>query len=614
MLAQRRRSTFALMALIFVAINVIIVDWYIVPAYIRQEIERGRTTLQLSMASMLRDVQQYEKLPELFAADALLRSAVQHPEDADIVHQANLALFRANNMLRSSDIYVLDRAGVTIAASNFTQERSFVGEDFAFRPYFHDAIAGGRGSYFALGATSMKRGHYFSSPIWAEDAIIGVVVFKVDVEDIEEAWSGTDHETVVTDDNGIIFMSSREDWLYKSLRVLDPAVASAVEQSRQYLGAAIVPLPVDWSGSQERPVVAVHNPQGTDRYVHISAPTETGWEVHVLTSTSGAIGQMALPTLALVLAEIVGIGALFVLNGRRVRFAQQMARQQQAKEDLEARVRERTTDLYRAKTVLEKEVRERMATEQELRRTQSDLVQAGKLAALGRMSATLSHELSQPLTTIRTLSENAMVLLDLKRGEEALANIRRILAMADRMAEISRQLRHFARKPGKGRSVLIASALNDALDIMGTRLEDAGVQLVTRVSADMAVTAGVVRLSQVFVNIVGNAVNAVQASENKVITVSARRDGAMVEISVCDTGGGIAPEQLKRIFDPFYTTKSSRGSGGGMGLGLSISYNIVKDFGGYLTAGNHAGGGAEFRILLPAARPARAPKLEAMYS
>jgi len=168
------------------------------------------------------------------------------------------------------------------------------------------------------------------------------------------------------------------------------------------------------------------------------------------------------------------------------------------------------------------------------------------------------------------------------------------------MASISKHLRNFARKPNeKLGAVAIDDVVRDTLEIVAARLKTADAELELDIPATIpAVKAGAVRLQQVLVNIITNAADAVEGLDDRRIAVSASQADGKVTISVRDRGPGVAGAIRERIFDPFFTTK---GVGKGLGLGLSISYNIVKDFGGSLSVSDHPEGGAVFLIELDVA-------------
>jgi two-component system C4-dicarboxylate transport sensor histidine kinase DctB len=295
-----------------------------------------------------------------------------------------------------------------------------------------------------------------------------------------------------------------------------------------------------------------------------------------------------------------------VVIQRRARLRDSLRLQLAARSQLEQRVSERTYELAEVNMRLEAEVAERIVAEANLRQAQTDLVQAGKLAALGQMSAALSHEINQPLGAARTYADNALVLMDRDRLPEARHNLTRILSLIDKMSAISGHLRSFARAPHqKLRDVSVAEVIEAACEITKARLRAAKVKLVVDMAPDVpCVIGGPVRLQQVLVNLLTNAADAVEGMEDRRVEVVVRKTAAGVRISVRDYGGGVAPGLPERIFDPFFSTK---GVGKGLGLGLSISYNIIRDFGGNLHLGM-VDPGAEFIIDLQAAPAVAMPE------
>ncbi len=571
--------------------------------YMDEAAARGETTLRLAVAALAGHMSRYEPLPELIADHDDIKDLVSDPDNAWLRARANDYLKEINALLKSSDIYVLTPGGDTIAASNYDQPISFVGENFSYRPYYQDAIRGNRGRFFALGTTSLKRGYYFSSPIRIGMEIRGVVVFKVDIDGIEASWNGGEQEIIVTDPEGIIFMTGRPQWLYAGLLPLTPERLARTEASRRYADEMLRELPVSNAKSEGgHPLMRVDEGGRTREFIELAEEMpQEGWTVRVLADTSSAQAQALTAVISALLALSLGALGGAVILQRRARLAERLQLQQSAQQELERRVEERTSDLALVNTRLETEVAERRATEQQLRQTQADLIQAGKLAALGQMSAALSHEFNQPLAAVKTYADNAAVLIERARIDEARDNISRISSLADRMASISRHLRNFARKPNqKLGAVGLDEVVRDTQEIVAWRLKAADASLLVDLgTAPLAVKAGSVRLQQVLVNIITNAADAVEGRADRHIELSARRKGGKVTISIRDHGPGVPAAVADRIFDPFFSTK---GVGKGLGLGLSISYNIVKDFGGSLGVVNHPEGGALFTIELDAAR------------
>lgn len=565
--------------------------------------ERGQNTLGLAESSLRGQLARFERLPGLLADQRVIRSLLLSPRNPDLQLAANLYLRDTAQMLGASDIYVMYRTGETLAASNFDQPHSFVGGNFAFRPYFSDAMDHGAGRFYALGTTSNKRGYYFGAPIDVAGQRRGVLVIKVDVDEIEQAWASDDLRILVTDPEDIIFLSNRADWLFQSFGPLSPARRARTEATRRYADAELGVL--DYRAAQDRRGFSVLQGPGSaldaSEYLVVKAPMpEADWTVQVLLPTWPA-RQQALTTLGMALLGLGMVAALaLILWQHRRQLALRLAMEQAAKDELERRVVDRTRQLHDTNAALQDEVAERRMTEARLRKTQSDLVQAGKLAALGQMSAALSHEFNQPLGAARNYAENAQVLLDRNRVADARGNIDRIIGMIDRMTRISRHLRNFARKPHQQlRPVALAEAVLAAQELLGWRLAKQDVTLVVDLGpVPPVVTGGAVRLQQVLVNLIGNAIDAVEDGPDRRLDLRAVQDGGQVRISLRDHGPGVAESVQGRIFDPFFSTKQV---GRGLGLGLSISYNIVRDFGGDLTMRNHPDGGAEFTITLQAA-------------
>lgn len=231
------------------------------------------------------------------------------------------------------------------------------------------------------------------------------------------------------------------------------------------------------------------------------------------------------------------------------------------------------------------------------RQTRDDLIQAAKLAALGQMAAGLSHELNQPLAAIRSHAHNSALLLERGRPEEARKAIGRIQALTTRAADLIAHLRRFARKPGVVLNpVSVGDTIETALSLFEPRFEAERVTLTRELPAGrLHVHAEEIRLEQVLVNLIANALDAVAGMESATIAVGARRNGHRVQIWVADSGPGIDRAHLERIFDPFFTTKPV---GSGLGLGLSLSYNIIKDLGGTLAVAETDPAGTRFLITL----------------
>ena len=598
-----KRLTFWLTGLVLLGAILWMVFQFSTSFAFDQTAQRGKNTLRLTVAGINGTLGRYRSLPPLIADNQDIENFFQLANPADQAQAISRELQRINKVVDASVTYVMDKKGLTLAASNFDQKASFVGQNFSYRPYFQDAIAGGQGRFFALGTTSLKRGYYFASPVKGKEGNVGVVAVKINVDQMEANWQSSDHEIVVTDENGIIFMSSRAGWRFAAIKPLSNATLAALRITRKYGKRSPRELnfqsahPVD--GDYD--VVTISDGKKSVEYLGQNEEmSDQGWRVHIFSRTAPGRTQAYIITAAVlfVLLSMWLAAAVYILRRRRLN--ERMSAQREARQELEKQVRLRTHDLNQTNVKLMSEVNERKAAEEELRKTQADLVQAGKLAALGQMSAALSHELNQPLGAAKSYADNAAAYLDRDNKEQARDNVTRISSLIDRMAAIAKHLRNFARKPNeKLSSVPVATVINDALEILNQRVKTVGAKVsVDLPSNELWVVGGQVRLQQVLVNLISNGLDSIEAAKIKKIEISAEKTNGNVIIRVRDFGPGIKPEAVGQIFDPFFSTK---GVGKGLGLGLSISYNIIRDFDGKLTAQNHHEQGAVFTIELAAA-------------
>lgn len=568
--------------------------------------DQGLATLRLSVEGLRGALRRFEPLPGLIGERQILAQLLAEPQNDALQSQINEKLRITAEALGASDIYLLDTDGLTIASSNYLKERSFLGRSYAFRPYFTQAVVGGLGRYFALGTASLERGYFYSAPVWRDETVIGVLTLKFTVDAFEDAWRGGTSDIIVSDLNDIVFMASREVWHFRALSDLSPAVLAEVADTQQYPLEELTPLTnIREPLTDALSFLRVQDEGTSEDFVTASTLLDdVGWRVSILVPAGPAKAQALTALLVFVLFVLfVGLALMSVLQ-RRARTLERMEAQRAAQDLLERRVEERTADLNAANANLRVEVEERRTAEQRLRKTQHELVQAGKLAALGQMSAALSHEINQPLAAVKTYADNAVTFLDRNRPSDARENVSRISKMADRMAAISGHLRNFARRPQEDIGPInVLSAIDDAMALMEARFKKTGAEVsYTRPDNPIWVMGGQLRLQQVIINLLNNALDSMEGHPRPSLEIAVDADSeTLILIHVRDQGEGLEEQALAQLFDPFFTTKSP---GKGLGLGLSISYNIVEDFGGRLRARNREDGGAEFSIEL---RSAKAP-------
>jgi len=547
--------------------------------------------LSLYVAGLNEMLDKYKPLPEIYALHPTIQALLDTPDDPRLKRQANLLLQRFNGASQAADTYVLDSQGMTLAASNWNRDGTFVGRSFSYRPYFQDALKSGRGRFFAVGTTSLKRGYYMSQAVTdRRGKVTGVVVVKVNVAEAEKGWTAPRHEVIVTDTAGIVFLSSRPGWLYTALRDPAPEALAELGRTRRYAGKKIGRLPFKITPASA-PWVNTFMPTGPDERQYLATYQdipEVGWQVWILADTQPVFAMALAYGGAIVLVIVLAAIAAVSLIDRRRGLLRALAVQHHARLTLE-----------NAASELERQVENRTA---DLKHTQNELVQAAKMAALGQMSVGINHELNQPLTAIRSYASNAVKLLDHHRVDEARENMSLIAALSERMGDIILRLKIFARESSDQRTPqILQDVITDTLRIVGPRLKKERVTLTIDVPADpITVLVNDVRLEQVLVNLINNAIDAFEDNDDPRIVLTATITAQDAVVTVQDSGPGIPAHVIRHLFEPFFTTKEV---GIGLGLGLSISYGIIQEFGGVLSAQNLARGGAEFAFNIPLATP-----------
>ncbi|WP_020204437.1 ATP-binding protein [Cupriavidus sp. WS] len=586
-------------------------------------VQRGIDALQQTTATradryaatLESTLDRYEFLPALVSLHPFVHDLLAAPDDPARVAAANRYLAEVNRRARASATYVIAANGIALAASNHDLPGSFVGTDYRFRPYFQMAARGQVGRFYAIGVTSDEPGYYIAQPVRSGGRVVGVTVVKLNLEWFQRAGAGGTEPVMVSDDHGVIFLSSVPAWQYRTLRPLPPALQTELDRTRQYHGQAVRPLPLE---ALQSPVtrwltqavlrhgarlVRIGTGGGAERYLEISRKVgPADWTMQVMAALDPVLASARNATLGAALAYACMCLLLFNWRQRRQRardieYGRRLL--EAAYDELERRVEARTADLMAINEQLEAEVAERTRAESELRAAQDELVQASKLAALGQMAAGITHELNQPLAALRTFSDNTRVLLERGKLDAATDNLAAIADLTARMGKITGQLKLFAGKARPRRhAVPVRAALDHVLALMAPRLGAVALRVEgLQAAPGPAVWADELKLEQVLLNLLGNALDALAAAAPAApcVEVVVGEQGDTVSIAVRDNGGGIAEDALPRLFEPFFTTKEI---GQGLGLGLAISTSIVREFGGQLSAANRAGGGAEFVVVL----------------
>ncbi|WP_295372539.1 ATP-binding protein [uncultured Pseudacidovorax sp.] len=588
----------------------------------RLDMEVGRIEAELA---------RFDYLPALLETSPQVQQLLASPFDPALRAQASHYLHALNAIAGAETLYVLEPGGVAAAASDDGQLGTPAGQNLSYRPYLREALAGGRGRFYGIGVTSRVPGYYLAYALPRGGPVRGVATVKIDLRPAALAWRQLPGEMLLLDEHQVAILASREDWKYRPIAPLPEAERAEAAASRRYGEAPLTPLPWRMAGDaplEPGPVREVRL-DGRSYAATVHRLDAGRWRLVLLSDqgpvravAAAAAGGAALAAAALLLG-------LLVLRQRRRLVRQQLASRaalQAANDSLERRVQERTA---------------------ELRAAQAELVHAGQLAVLGQMSAGMVHELNQPLAALHTLSDNAVLLLERGRSEDARANLTRIAQLVHRLGRLTAQLKVFAHKRTEPPvPVLLERALREAALLHAPRLRELGVDLrAETLPADLAVMAEETRLVQVLANLVGNAADALAEvpAGTRWIAVAAqcepvagaaaavppgspasdgvpRRDDdgmdvqdagmALCRIVVANSGPPIPPEAQARLFEPFFTTKPA---GRGLGLGLMMSAHIIQAFDGSLRLARPdeapEGAGAAFVIELPARPdvPASAP-------
>ncbi|WP_019906492.1 ATP-binding protein [Methylobacterium sp. 77] len=562
----------------------------------------AQAALALQVGALRAEMQKQASLPLALAADPEIAAVAGSAPGRDLVARVDRRLAQVAAATGAAVIYVIRPDGITVAASNAESERSFIGRDYAFRPYFRQAMADGAGSQFALGTVSGRAGLYLSRRI---DGAGGVVVVKIEFHGVEAAWRQSGDGVFVADARGIVLVASDPAWHFATLREVGDDERRRIREALEFGEAPLSALPL-------------HPVEGMPGLVRIgqgSRPARTAlaldaaipgtdWRLHTLTPVGAAVDRERVQawTIAALGTGLACLG-IATLAGRRRRTRQRLAQAFARREELERNVRERTQELTDANRMLRQEIEERRRAEEERRQAEAErerlgreLAQAGRLAALGQFAASMAHEINQPLAAIRAYADNAAILVRRGRGEEAAENAFAIGRLTDRIGGLTRQLKGFARRSSPRREpVALADILANSLELVEARATAARIALSAEAaSPGLRVLGDGPRLEQVVVNLLQNALDAAAGSADPRVSIQVRDapDGR-VAIEVRDTGPGL-PETIRaQVFDAFFTTKSD-----GLGLGLAISRGIVEDCGGSLNAVDDPAGGAIFRMEL----------------
>ncbi len=558
------RVRVALMLLTAVAVaTVFVTNRYLTDRFTESTRNRAELRLALYSGNLVSELRRNAIVPQLLARDPALIGALNSGDFS----QSSQRLISFVDEIGAASLMLLDRDGRTVAATN----RERLGEQHRNDAYFVEALRSNATVFTSQREEVGSFNFSYSRRIESQGQSIGVIVVEVDLAKFERAWAGISDAVLVTNSEGEIILATEPRWRGQT-------VATALE--RQPADSAIeraIRATADWTAL---PADAYFQGEAVMR-IEGRIPFR-GWNM-VSFTTYASVRERVNAVLAL---EIMGFAILLALAFYALsrKTALRMALFQRESAELRA-LNQR----------LQREIAERERVQETLAVAEQTLAQSSKLAALGEMSAAVSHELNQPLAAMKTYLAGAKLLMRRNRAEEALAAFSRIDDLIERMGGITRQLKSYARKGQEAFSpVNMGDALASSLSMMEPQLKSRKVKIAKILPEDKVLVMGDrMRIEQVMINLLRNALDATKTVSDPQLEIILA-SGETATLTIRDNGHGI--EDLDELFEPFYTTKQP---GDGVGLGLAISSGIVNDLGGRLLARNAEGGGAVFEMQLP---------------
>ena len=529
------------------------------------ETTRNRAELRLALYSgnILSELRRNAIVPQLLARDPALIGALNSSDFSTSTQR----LISFVEEIGAASIMLLDRQGRSVAATDRNRLQSLHRND----AYFVDALRSNDTVFSVMQRESGGYSFSYSRRVESSGDVLGIVVVEVDLQKFERAWAGISDAVLVTNSEGTIILSTEPRWrgLMEEDALQRQPPSGAISRALQ--------ATADWRALPGDAYFRGESVMRTQARVLFR-----GWQMASFTSYA-SVRERVNGVLAL---EIMGFAILLALAfyflNRKTAVRMAVFQRESA-------------ELRQLNIRLQREVAEREKVQETLAVAEQTLAQSSKLAALGEMSAAVSHELNQPLAAMKTYLAGAKLLVGRGRPDEALASFQRIDDLIGRMGAITRQLKSYARKSGDEFALVnLGDALASSLSMMEPQLRQRQVEINKAVPQEpVVVMADRVRVEQVMINLLRNALDATKSVKDPQVDVLLAA-GETAILTVRDNGQGI--EDLDALFEPFYTTKQP---GDGVGLGLAISSGIVNDLGGRMTARNAAQGGAVFEIRLP---------------
>jgi len=555
---------------------------------IRSQLEQSAF---LAARSVETEINRFRYLPTIAGEDARIRTLLREPLNPEHIAAANRYLATVARASGASFLYLLDADGLTLAASNWDQPDSLVGKNYGFRPYYKNAMENGDGHYYAIGVTTGKPGYFMSRRVDpGQGGQTGAVVVKIDLLPLETSWKSAAQDIALADRHGIVFLAGNNDWKYRPVIPLSRKTIQNLVATRTYEGVDLENRTPVADPENTRDFVA----SDTTAFARVGAKLiaiskilpEEDWSLYATSDLAPASESATTWAFITILVGTLLSGALHFILQRR----QLTALRLRQNEMLERMVDERTRDLAH-------EIEVRKVAEHDLKVAQEGLIHAEKMAALGRMSAAIVHEVSQPLAALETTLASTGFLAKSAKEKGVASRIETARNLVRRMQRTVKHLKTFSRKDKAEIEIFdCVRSLQEALELARPRAEKNNIRLHVHADIPVSVTGSAIRMEQVFLNLFLNAIDALEGCPAPQIVVMAKQLNHVVEIEIADNGHGISPNDLSQVREPFFTTKAGSE---GLGLGLSISAAIIEDHGGVLLLEPNPKGGTIAKIRLP---------------
>lgn len=581
------RSFIVLCILIFTGLVSFLAYKVALTRFTQTSIVTSQERLSLYRATLRSSLQRLSHLPETVSI---------HPDAVAVINGVSSRqsfseyLLKVNEFSQGAALYVMDKVGDTIASSNYKTPENFVGNNYAFRPYFSSAMNSKQGRSFAVGATTGRPGFFVSKAITQNGSPIGVAVIKTEFDELLSDWRNAGENVLISDQDGVIILSTNPEFTYSSIKEISLEHSAKIQKSRKFGNAVPTRLVFDSVNQKFENLITLRN---VDYTVSSLQLPNTNWIMHYLipyapTKTASSL----VGGLVFLLCALFSLVVFFI----RDRVHQRTLKTQAAEAERIREINKR----------LKSEVNVRRETETKLRETQAELIQSSRLAALGTMSAAIVHEVNQPVSAIRTFSSSGTLLTKAGEKEEVLNVFEQIRLMTERLGTITSDLLVFSRKPvAKAKVINLNDSIKLILKQYSLLLKEKNIALkIILPKGQLSVRGSSVRFEQLISNLLKNAMQACPKFGGEII-ISARQNKKWIFIEVTDNGKGIAEPIKDQLFDPFFTTKKI---GKGVGLGLALCYAIVDEAGGKITADNVISSGAKFTVELPRVIRATASK------